>query len=428
MNQPLAALLRPNTLEDVVGQTHILGKDKALYQIVQSKKIPNMIFYGPPGVGKTTVAQIIANQTDMRLHKLNGTTASVADIRAVIDEVGTFAGHGGILLYIDEIQYFNKKQQQTLLEFMEDGSITLIASTTENPYFYVFSAILSRSTIFEFTLVDKEEIGQAVRRGFETLAQAGGKGILYDEEIVATIAQGCGGDVRKALNAVELSVQTAVQEEDRLVVQLALVQQLVQKSSVRYDRSDDEHYNVLSAFQKAIRGSDPDGALHYLARLLLAKDLPSICRRMLVIASEDIGLAHPQAVAIVKACVDSALQLGLPEGRIPLAQGVVLLATSPKSNSIMQAIDMAMDDVQKGRYGDIPAHLKDAHYGGASQLGHGNAYLYPHAFPNHWVAQPYLPKELAGRSYYNFGNNKIEQAAKAYWAQIKGEKQTKKDK
>lgn len=422
MNKPLAAILRPQTIDDVVGQTHILGKDKALYKIIQSGKVPNMIFYGPPGVGKTTVAQIIANQTNMRLHKLNGTTASVGDIRAIIDEVNTFAGYGGILLYIDEIQYFNKKQQQTLLEFIEDGSITLIASTTENPYFYVFSAILSRSTIFEFELISSQEIEKAVKRAFSAIKKETGKKFRVSKEVVATIAKGCGGDVRKALNAVELSYQASIETDKLDHISLDMVEQLVQKSSVRYDRQDDEHYNILSAFQKSIRGSDPNAALHYLGRLLAANDLPSACRRLLVTASEDIGLAYPQAVTIVKSCIDSALQLGLPEGKIPLAQAVILLATAPKSNSAVVGISAAMSDIEKGKYGDVPKSLKDGHYSGAKKMGNSEGYKYSHEYENNWVEQQFLPDEIKDREYYSFGNNKTEQAAKAYWDKIKKKK------
>lgn len=422
MSRPLADVLRPQTIEDVVGQEHILGKDKALYKIIKSGKIPNMIFYGPPGVGKTTVAQIIANQTRMRLHKLNGTTASVNDIRGIIEEVGTLAAYDGILLYIDEIQYFNKKQQQTLLEFIENGSITLIASTTENPYFYVFSAILSRSTVFEFQLCSSQDIEKAAVRGYNLLKDETKKEFTVSDEVVKTIAKGCGGDVRKALNAVELTYQSSVETDKLDYIDLEITKQLVQKSSVRYDRADDEHYNILSAFQKSIRGSDPDAAVHYLARLLIADDLPSVCRRMLVTASEDIGLAYPQAISIVKSCVDAALQVGLPEGRIPLTQAVLLLATAPKSNSAINAIAAAYSDIEKGNYGDVPKTLKDGHYGGAKKMGNAIGYQYPHEYPNHWIEQQYLPDEIKNVKYYEYGENKNEQAAKAYWEKIKKKK------
>lgn len=414
MYQPLADKIRPKTLDDVVGQRHLLGKTGLLRRVIESGTIPNMIFYGPSGVGKTTVASIIAKQTERRLYHLNATTAGIADIKAIIDELDTFLAPNGALVYLDEIQYFNKKQQQSLLEFIETGKMTLIASTTENPYFYVYNAILSRSTVFEFKPIEAADMERAVERAFSLAI--GDKNIPVGDGVAAYIAQAVGGDVRKALGAVELLVLGAGADG----VTLADAQQAAQRSNMRYDRDGDSHYDILSALQKSIRGSDPDAALHYLARLLEASDMISAARRMLVIASEDIGLAYPQCAAIVKALVDSAFQLGLPEARIPLAEAVILMATAPKSNSAAAAIDAAMADVRAGRTGDIPAHIKDAHYGGAAKLGRGLTYQYPHAFPNHWVAQQYLPDEIKNAHYYDYGPNKVEQAAKAYWERIKG--------
>lgn len=418
---PLADRIRPQTLDEVVGQQHLLAPGSVFRNIADSGQIPNMIFYGPSGVGKTTVARIVAKQAGKELHRLNGTTASTADIKQIIAELDTFSGAGGILLYLDEIQYLNKKQQQTLLEFLEDGSITLIASTTENPYFYVYNAILSRSTIFEFRPVEPAEVKRAVLRAFEKMAGEMGYPIHCPDEVADYIAQSCGGDVRKSLNAVELCCNGTGFDEggEEKTITLERAMQVAQRSAMRYDRDGDAHYDVMSALQKSIRGSDPDAAVHYLARLLAAGDLPSACRRLLVIASEDVGLAYPQCVAIVKACVDSALQLGLPEGRIPLAQAAILMATAPKSNSANLAIAAAMADVEAGRYSDVPASIKDAHYGGAAKMGRGLSYRLPHDYPDHYVAQQYLPDSLRGRVYYQYGPNKTEQAAKAYWDGIK---------
>lgn len=414
-NSPLANALRPDTLEDMVGQEHLLGKGKLLNRLYESKKLPNLIFYGPSGVGKTTVAKILAKSAGKTLRYLNGTTASTADIKEVISDTNSFDGLGGIVLYLDEIQYLNKKQQQTLLEFIENGSITLISSTTENPYFYVYNAILSRSTVFEFKPVSPTEMKKAVIRALSKACELFGKEYKANDEVIDIISIGSGGDVRKAINAVELLVATAVPDEKgKAVITEEDAKQVAQRSSNRYDRDGDAHYNLLSALQKSIRGSDENAALHYLARLLDAGDLISPCRRLLVIAAEDIGLAYPNAIPIVKACVDSALQLGLPEARIPLADAVVLLATAPKSNSAYAAMEKAMADVQNGNFSDIPAHLKDGHYSGAQKLGHAIGYKYPHDFPNHYVKQQYLPDTLKNKKYYEFGENKSEQSALAY--------------
>lgn len=414
---PLADKIRPKTLEDVVGQTHLLGEGKPLLKIIKSGKIPNMIFYGPSGVGKTTIARIIAESANMRLHKLNGTSASTADIKEIVAEIDTFLGSNGILLYLDEIQYLNKKQQQSLLEYIENGSITLIASTTENPYFYVYNAILSRSTVFEFKPVEPEELKKAVKRGFAEISAEIGEELSIDEDAVDYICHGVGGDVRKCLNTVELCAVSA----DNGRVTLELAKELTQRSNMRYDRDGDQHYDLLSALQKSIRGSDENAALHYAARLMDAGDIISLSRRLLVIAAEDVGLAYPMAIPIVKACVDSAMQLGLPEARIPLADAIVLLATSPKSNSAYNAINAALADVQNGVTGDFPRHLQNKHCDGEDAAIKGQHYLYPHDYPNHYVKQQYLPDCLKDKIYYEFGDNKMENAAKEYRKKIKGE-------
>lgn len=415
MYQPLADKIRPQSLDEVVGQRKLLGKGGLLRRVIDSGRIPNMIFYGPSGVGKTTVASIIARKTERRLYRLNATTASIQDIRAVVDELDTLLAPNGALVYLDEIQYFNKKQQQSLLECIESGKITLIASTTENPYFYVYGAVLSRCTVFEFEPVETSELERAVGRAFRLALE--GRAVTVGDGVVRAVAEHCGGDVRKALNAVELltsgvSDGGAVTEADALSVS--------QRSNMRFDRDGDGHYDVLSAFHKSIRGSDPDAAVHYLARLLEGGDMLSAARRLLVIAAEDVGLAYPQAMTVVKACVDAAFQLGLPEARLPLAEAALLLATAPKSNSVSAAIEGAAADVRGGNIGDVPASLRDAHYQGAAKLGRGLAYRFPHDYPNHWVEQQYLPDALQGRRYYDFGPNKNEQAARNYWEKVKG--------
>lgn len=422
-NTPLADRIRPASLDEVVGQQHILGKGKILSRLIASGNIPNMIFYGPSGTGKTTVANIIAANTGKRLYRLNATTASVSDIRSIVGDLDSLLTMNGVLLYLDEIQNFNKKQQQSLLEFIENGKITLIASTTENPYFYIYNAILSRANVFEFHPVEADDIAQALRRAVNILSsEMGGVTIKITDEAITHIAHVSSGDVRKALNSLEVCVLSAKPDKKgNLSLALEDASAATQRKAMRYDRDGDSHYDILSAFQKSVRGSDPDAALHYLARLLSAGDLISACRRMMVIAAEDVGLAYPQAVSIVKSCVDCALQLGLPEARIPLAEGVLLMATAPKSNSAIMAIDAAMHDIETIDTGDIPAHLKDSHYGGAKKLDHGQGYKYAHNYPNSYVKQQYLPDNIKDADYYQPGNNKNENAIRAYWQNIKQE-------
>ncbi len=416
---PLAERMRPKDIDDMVGQQHLLAPGKALRNIVESGEIPNLIFYGPPGVGKTTLASMIARKTNKKLFKLNGTTASTADIREVYASLDTLEAMNGVLLYLDEIQYLNKKQQQTLLEFIENGQITLIASTTENPYFYVYNAILSRSTVFEFKQVEQGEIKRAVLRGFDFMGKERDMELKLEEGVADAIASACGGDVRKAMNAVELCVLALSGSRSDDTITLETARELTQKSAMRYDRDGDDHYDIVSAYQKSMRGSDANAALHYLARLLEAGDLPSACRRLLVCACEDVGLAWPQIIPIVKSAVDIALQVGMPEARIPLADAVVLVCNSPKSNSAYMGINAAMADVQSGLAGPIPRQLQNKHFDGEDQAVKGQHYLYAHDFDNHWVQQQYLPDNLKDRIYYEYGDNKNEQAFKTYWEKIK---------
>lgn len=418
MSAPLADRIRPKTLDDVVGQEHILGKNKPLRKIIESGTVPNMIFYGTSGVGKTTVARIIAENCGMTLHHLNGTTASVSDIKEVISEIGTFGAENGILLYLDEIQYLNKKQQQSLLEYIENGDITLIASTTENPYFAVYNAIISRCTVFEFKPVNANQLIPSIKRAFRILSEENKAEIIYDDEILNIIAYNCGGDVRKAMNTAELAVMCGDISDGRVTITPDSLKIIAQKSNMRYDRDGDQHFDILSAFHKSVRGSDENAALHYAARLIETGDIVPLCRRLLCIASEDVGLAYPQAIVITKACVDSALQLGLPEARLPIAEAIILLATAPKSNSVYTAIDSAIDDLKNCDSLDFPRHLQNCHFDGKGAVVSGQNYLYPHDFPNHYVKQQYLPDALKGHVYYHFGDNKQEQAAHIYRQKI----------
>ena len=421
MYQPLADLLRPEKLEDVFGQEHILGEGGILRRLVDSGNIPNMIFYGPSGTGKTTVAQIIAKQTKRTLYQLNATTASTADIKNIVAQLDTFMAPNGVLLYLDEIQSFNKKQQQSLLEHIESGKITLIASTTENPYFYVFNAILSRSTVFEFKQISAEAALQAVKRAVSYLEQRTALQAQPEEGALEYIAGACGGDLRKAMNAVEVLFSAGQPQGEILPLTLEDAKMVSQKSAMRADREGDNHYDLLSALQKSIRGSDPDAACHYLARLLEVGQMQSACRRLMVIAAEDIGLAYPMILPIVKSCVDMALMLGMPEARIPLGDAAVLMATSPKSNTGHIALDSALADIRKGLGGDFPRHLQNMH-ADTYTMEREQGYQYPHDFPGNWVKQQYLPDQLKNTRYYEYGKNKVEQAAKQYWDAIKGEK------
>ena len=424
MHTPLADRIRPVSLDDIVGQKHLIGENMPLRNIIESGELPNMIFYGPSGTGKTTLARMIAKKTDRTLRKLNCTTAGTQDIRDIVNDLNSFTAPNGILLYLDEIQYFNKKQQQTLLEYIEDGSITLIASTTENPYFYVYSAILSRSSVFEFKYVTPDEVENAVIRGFRLLEEEKDETFEIETGVTRHIANACGGDVRKSLNAVELCVLAAKkpQNGEKRVITLESAQSLTQKSAMKYDREGDEHYDILSAFQKSMRGSDPDAAIHYLSRLLEAGDMTSAIRRLLVCAAEDVGLAYPMILPIVKAATDIALQVGMPEARLPLADAVILVCNSPKSNTAHNAVIEAMDDLRKGKSGPIPRQLQNKHFDGDDAEIKGQFYLYPHDYPNRWVEQQYLPDALKNKQYYFYGDNKQEQAAKEYWDKIKGKK------
>ena len=422
MNKPLADRIRPKTIDDIVGQKHLIAPDRPLRKIIESGDIPNLIFYGPSGVGKTTLATYIAKKTNRTLKKLNGTTASTADIKEIVAQLNTFSGLNGILLYLDEIQYFNKRQQQSLLEYIENGKITLIASTTENPYFYIYPAILSRSTVFEFKSVEPDEVIPAIKRGFNILADEYQVKLDIEEDVFKRIASGCGGDVRKSLNSVENCFFATPTVDGEKNITTSLAKEFVQKSAVRYDRDSDEHYDIISAYQKSMRGSDPNAALHYLARLLQSGDLPSACRRLVVCACEDVGLAYPQIIPIVKSAVDIAMMVGLPEARIPLADAVILVATAPKSNSGEAAIDKAMADVQSGNYGPIPRRLQNKHFDGEDAEEKGQFYVYPHDYENHWVYQQYLPDRIKNKKYYEFGPNKNEQAFKSYWDRVKNKK------
>lgn len=418
MYQPLADILRPQSLDEVFGQDHILSEGAILRRLIDSKKIPNMIFYGPSGTGKTTVANIIAKQTNRTLYKLNATTASTADIKEIVAQLDTFMAPNGVLLYLDEIQSFNKKQQQSLLEYIENGKITLIASTTENPYFYVFNAILSRSTVFEFKQISADAVLKAIHRAVSYMEDRCSIKAIPDEGALEYIAGSCGGDLRKAMNAIEVLFSAGRVNGGCLTITLEDAKAVSQKSALRADREGDNHYDLLSALQKSIRGSDPDAACHYLARLLEAGQMTSACRRLMVIAAEDVGLAYPQVIPVVNACVDMALKLGMPEARIPLGDAAVLMATSPKSNSGHIALDAALEDVRQGKGRGFPRQLQNMH-ADTYTMEQNQGYLYPHNYPNHWVNQQYLPDDLAGVQYYTYGQNKIEQAAKQYWYSVK---------
>ena len=417
--KPLADLVRPVTLDEVVGQQHLISDDSMLRKLLDVGHIPNMIFYGPSGTGKTTIANIIAKQSDKKIFKLNATEAKTADIKDIIDQINTIEATNGILLYLDEIQNFNKKQQQTVLKYIESGEITLIASTTENPYFTIFGAILSRSTIVEFKQLTPTDILAGLVRAFTYVNEEFmGNVATYEDSALEYIANMAGGDLRKGLNFLEIAMYPNINQSE-FILTLAIAKDCTQTAGFSYDKFGDVHYDTLSAFHKSLRGSDADAAIHYLARLINADDLISICRRLLCVASEDVGLAYPQAVVIVKACVDSATQLGFPEAKLPLAQATTLLALAPKSNSTCLAVEAALADLKNGNVGDIPLHLKDSHYAGATKLGRGVEYKYPHNYQNNFVQQQYLPDELSERQYYESGNNKTENSFKQYWDTLK---------
>ncbi len=420
MQKPLAERLRPSSPEELCGQPHLLGEGKPLTALFGKTELPNLIFYGPSGSGKTTVANLLARGSGRAFYKMNATTASTADIKEMIAGLDTLEGQNGALLYLDEIQYFNKRQQQTLLQYIEDGSVTLIASTTENPYFYVYNALLSRCSVLEFKALSPDEILPALRRGVETLSGELGAPLRFEDEyLLKEIAASGGGDVRKALNTLEIAALTGARREGEILVTRGTVSAVTGSGAARYDKAGDDHYDIISAYQKSMRGSDPDAALHYLARLLSAGDLPSACRRLMVCAAEDVGLAYPQIIPIVKAAVDAAQMLGMPEAQIPLADAVVLVSLAPKSNSANLAIESAMLDVEKGNYGPVPRNLQNKHFDGEDQPRPGQNYLYPHDFPDRYVRQQYLPDALRDTVYYRPAENKTEQSFAARLEEIK---------
>lgn len=412
--KPLAERMRPNSLNDFIGQKHIIGKGKPLYNLIINKKIPNCILYGPPGTGKTTLANIMANYVDKKFYKLNATTASVKDIQDIVSELDTLLGYNGVVIYIDELQHFSKKQQQSLLEFIENGKITLIGSTTENPYFVLHKAIISRCNIFQFQPLKREEIMEGIIKAIKR-AKEKELNIEYTEEAISYIAEISQGDYRKAYNILELAINSQLSSTINLSVEY--IESLGQ-SHIRSDSSGDEYYNLLSAFQKSIRGSDPDAAVHYLARLIKGGNLQAIIRRISVIAAEDIGLAYPNALSVVNSGIELALKTGLPEAQIILSELTIFLATLPKSNSAYLAISSAISDLENINVGDVPNHLRDAHYSGAKNLG-VSGYKYPHDYSNNYVKQEYMPKELSSKKYYIPQNNKFEENIKNYWANIK---------
>ena len=413
MEKPLAEILRPSSIDEVCGQHHLLDEGRLFRKVISSNHIPNMIFYGPPGIGKTTIANIIADKTKMSLHKLNGTTASTDDIKKIIEETKSVFSQNGILLYLDEIQYLNKKQQQSLLEFVENGDITLIASTTENPYFYIYPALLSRCEVFEFKALKSEDIKEGLARAIKKLE------LKISDEALTKLSLASNGDMRKALNNLDF---LSYGVDDSKEISDGMVDELINKANISYDRGEDHHYDNLSALMKSLRGSDPDAAIFYLAKMLEAGDLVAAARRLLCSANEDVGLAYPQIIPIVKAAVDTALQLGMPEAYLPLSNAAILIATSPKSNSSCLAYLAAKADIEKGLGINVPRQLQNTHYDGKDAKVKGQNYKYPHDYAHHWVKQQYLPDDIKTNKYYHYGDNKLEQASKEYWSKIKGEK------
>ena len=410
MQKPLADIIRPTSLDEMVGQSHLLAKDSLFRKVIENKHVPNMVFYGPPGIGKTTVANIIAKNANMSLYELNGTTASTENIKQVIADIHSVFNNNGILLYLDEIQYLNKKQQQSLLEFVEKGDITLIASTTENPYFYIYPALLSRCVVFEFKAISIDEIAKGLKRAVDKL------GIEVSKKALEKIAMSANGDMRKAINNLEFLANSLTKSNK---ITEAMVESFIEKGNISYDRSEDKHFDNLSAFMKSLRGSDPDAAIFYLGKLLEGGDIIAASRRLLCSVSEDVSLAYPQLIPIVKACVDSALQLGMPEARLPLANATILIATAPKSNSAIMAIDSALNDIHQGKGINVPRQLQNTHFDGEDNKNKGQHYLYAHDFAHHYVKQQYLPDDLKDAHYYEYGDNKFEQALKEYWEKVK---------
>lgn len=410
MDKPLAEQLRPTSLDEVVGQKHLLGKDSVFRKVIEAKHVPNMIFYGPPGIGKTTLANIIASTSNLTLYSLNGTTASLDDIKKIIDDAHSIFNKDGVLLYLDEIQYLNKKQQQSLLEFVEKGDITLIASTTENPYFYIYPALRSRCVVFEFKPLSVDDIKEGLKNASKKV------NVNIDGDALERIAIASNGDMRKALNNLEFLINSLGEEKN---ITLSLVDSFIDKANINYDRSEDKHFDNLSAFMKSLRGSDPDAAIFYLAKLLEGGDIIAASRRLLCSVNEDVGLAYPQLIPIVKACVDSALQLGMPEARLPLANATLLIANAPKSNSSYLAIAKASEDIQKGKGINVPRQLQNTHFDGNDAKVKGQHYKYPHDYKNHYVKQQYLPDDLKDTIYYIPQENKNEQLTKEYWEKVK---------
>lgn len=421
--EPLASRLRPGSIDEVIGQKHIVGEGKILSSMIRNKKLLNMLFYGPPGTGKTTVARLLADLTDREFFMLNGSTDSLKDIREVLDNLNTMMGFAGIILYIDEIHMFNKRNQQILLDYIEDGRVILIGSTTENPHFAVFKALVSRCLVVEFKPLSTGDIVEGLKRGMDVLQKENSlTEFQISASVLANIAGISDGDMRKGLNALEMMFisrygagQTVVEVTD------GDAEELLGRKMLNYDSDGDSHYDLLSAFHKSVRGSDPDAAIVYLAMMLKGGDLISVTRRLLCIANEDIGLAYPMAIPIVKAAVDTALQLGMPEAMLPLSNATVLLCTAPKSNSAPMAYWKAAEVIESKPIGEIPPDIRDGHYSGAQSLGRAQNYRYPHSYPHHWVPQQYMPTGLAGMTFYEYGENKMEEATRKYWEALKAE-------